>query len=232
MIKSESINEIAMALSVAQGELKDVIRSKEGYGYSYADLASILEIIRPVLSRNGLSVIQTAYNPPTEVDEKNGAPSVGVETTLLHSSGQFIAEKLTMPVIYKKGMSEAQGFGVAITYIRRYAVSAMLGIAQADNDAAIVSFVTGAELKELKALIAETNSNTEKICEHCGIDTLDDLNQENFMKIKNLLERKAKTSSTAKRKTEESTDKLKAVGEALKQKRAEEKENKETKDKA
>lgn len=129
MEKSEQINELAAALAKAQSEIQNVAKDKAGYGYKYADLASVLDIARPALSKNGIALIQSA----SYADQ-----SVSVTTTLAHQSGQWIGATIAMPVQVGKGMSYAQAIGSVITYARRYLLAAMVGIAQEDNDAAIV----------------------------------------------------------------------------------------------
>lgn len=127
MNKSESIVDLAAAMSKFQGEINNAFRAKAGHGYSYADLASILEQSRPLLAANGLSVIQM----PCEA----ASGFVGVETCICHSSGQFIEQGYSMAVPENKRNSMAQNIGSAITYARRYALAAALGIAQTDEDA-------------------------------------------------------------------------------------------------
>jgi len=228
MKTSEQINELAGALANAQGEIKDASKSREGYGYTYADLSDILEIARPVLAKNGLALIQVPSNVETPPPAEGNLPMlrVAVETTLAHKSGQWIAEIYHMPVEQKvsnKGkqtLSLAQCIGMTITYCRRYAAAAILGMAQTDNDASIVDFVTGSELKELKTLIAATNSDQSKICEHCGIETLEDISHENFARVRGMLERKMRKSTGAKKNTEDKTEQLKQKGQALKEQMA------------
>lgn len=128
MITSENINELATALATAQGELEDAGRDKKGYGYSYADLAQVLQLARPVLSKHGLSVVQMPHN------EDGG---IALTTRLCHTSGQWIEDTLVLPVEIGKGMSTAQAIGSIITYGRRYSLTAMVGITQEDNDAAM-----------------------------------------------------------------------------------------------
>ncbi|RMD64879.1 hypothetical protein D6833_03715 [Candidatus Parcubacteria bacterium] len=128
MQTSEQIDQLAAAIAKAQGEIQNVHKDKAGYGYKYADLAAVLDIARPVLSKHGLAVIQTASNADN---------SVSVTTTIAHVSGQWVSDTITMPVQVGKGMSHAQAVGSVITYARRYSLAAMVGIAQEDNDAAV-----------------------------------------------------------------------------------------------
>ena len=89
---------------------------------SYADLAEVINISKPTLAKFGLSIIQMPY-------AMNG--HVGVETMIIHKTGEYISSRLNMPLGAKK---DAQAVGSAITYARRYSLAAMAGIAQEDDD--------------------------------------------------------------------------------------------------
>lgn len=117
------INELAAALSKAQAKITDAEKNSRNphFNKSYADLASVWEACRAPLSENGLSVIQT-------IEPFNG--SIFLETTLAHASGQFI--KSRTPLIMSK--QDMQGMGSALTYARRYALAAIVGVAQEDDD--------------------------------------------------------------------------------------------------
>ena len=123
---TEEIGNLATALSALQGELTDAHKGSKGYGYNYADLATVLDIARPLLTKHGLAVSQL----PGNADD-----NVSVKTVLMHKSGQFIESTISMPVEVGKGMSKAQAIGSVITYCRRYSLAAVLGIAQTDDDA-------------------------------------------------------------------------------------------------
>jgi hypothetical protein len=125
MNKSDSIAELAFALAKAQGAMKGAIKDSANpfFKSKYADLASVVEAIRVAFSSNGLSYIQTVE--PSDKDE------VRVETTLLHSSGEWIScGILSLPV----SKADAQGYGSALTYARRYSLSAAVGVAPEDDD--------------------------------------------------------------------------------------------------
>lgn len=124
MNKSEQINELATALAKAQGELENASKSSSNphFKSKYADLAEILNTVRPVFALNGLSVTQC---PSFE------AGIVSVETILMHSSGQWMSSVISAPV----SKQDAQGVGSAITYCRRYSLASVAGIAQEDDDA-------------------------------------------------------------------------------------------------
>lgn len=128
MQSSDTIDHISLALSKAQGEIEDVRKDQQGYGYKYADLAQVLSHARPILSRHELAVLQDAH-----MDGEN----LSVTTRIVHSSGQWLElGPLTMVVEPKKGLSHAQCVGSVVTYARRYALTAALGIAQEDDDGA------------------------------------------------------------------------------------------------
>lgn len=123
MEKSEQINELASALSKAQGAIKGALKDTANpfFKSKYADLSSVWEACREQLAANGLSVAQMPCESET---------GVMVETVLMHASGQWISNRFTMPV----AKQDAQAVGSAITYSRRYALAAMVGVAPEDDD--------------------------------------------------------------------------------------------------
>lgn len=125
MEHSESIKELATALSKAQGEVEGAVKGKTNPAFrsKYADLASVWEACREALVSNGLSVIQS----PGELVE---GKSMAMTTMLLHSSGQWIKDRLTIPL----GKIDAHGYGSATTYARRFALAAFVGVAPEDDD--------------------------------------------------------------------------------------------------
>lgn len=125
MKKSESIREIAVALSKFQGEVLNPKNTSinPNFNSKYAPLCEVINATKEILAKYGLSIIQTPY---TEGD------SVVVETILLHNSGEWIKSP---PLKLKMDNITAQGAGSAITYARRYALSAILNISsEEDND--------------------------------------------------------------------------------------------------
>lgn len=125
MLKSEQVNELAAALAKAQGQLEGAKKSSSNpfFKSKYADLAECWNTCREALTANEISVIQM----PEEINE-NGR--LNITTMLAHSSGQYISSTLTMTVT----KLDPQAIGSAITYGRRYALAAMVGLAQEDDD--------------------------------------------------------------------------------------------------
>ncbi len=122
MSQSELINELAAALAKAQGEMQAAIKDKVNpfYKSSYADLGSVWDAARPVLSKNGLCVMQT-----TRIEGNQ----IILVTKLAHCSGQWVNSEL--PLILSK--HDSQGIGAAMTYLRRYSLCALVSIVY-DND--------------------------------------------------------------------------------------------------
>jgi hypothetical protein len=121
--RSENINELAAALAKAQGDMANASKDKTNphFKSSYADLASIWDAIRGPLSKHGLAVLQMPFE-----DDKG---RISLETMISHSSGQFLSTTYCLPPT--KG--DVQGFGSAITYMKRYALTG-LGVAPEDDD--------------------------------------------------------------------------------------------------
>lgn len=127
---SATLGQLAAALAKFQGGTSAVARDKtvktRTYSYSYADLASIIDATRETLAANELAVLQS---PST-----NG-PRVTITTLLMHSSGEWVRGALTMTV----ADPAPQTVGSALSYARRYALLAMLGIATDDDDGVAAS---------------------------------------------------------------------------------------------
>jgi hypothetical protein len=111
------------ALAAAQGEIENAEKNSTNphFRSRYADLAEVLNTIRPVFARHGLSLIQS-----TEFDGE----SVAVTTLLAHASGGYITARASCV----PAKTDAQGVGAATTYLRRYSAAAVAGIAQEDDD--------------------------------------------------------------------------------------------------
>jgi hypothetical protein len=118
------MDKIAAAIAAAQGELTNPPKTKTAhvgkYSYRYADLAEIIEHVRPVLAKHSLSVVQLTMHSQT------GNLLV---TRLIHASGQYLESTYQLPA-----SAAAQDMGSAITYARRYSMCAILGIAAEEDD--------------------------------------------------------------------------------------------------
>ncbi len=119
--KSETITKIAQALGEFQSKCPILNKGTQGYGYKYADLPSIVQTITPILRECGLCFTQLAGN---------NEDYISVTTILIHTeSGEYFETKISSSIKYNKGnISQIQVVGAIITYLRRYSLSAILGI--------------------------------------------------------------------------------------------------------
>jgi hypothetical protein len=123
MNKSDTIGQLALALSKAQGQMKFAAKDAANpfFKSKYADLASVIEAIKVPLSANGIAFVQA-----TDFEDS----AVIVETILLHESGEWISGKLRM----QPTKNDPQGVGSAVTYAKRYGLQAIAGVPSDDDD--------------------------------------------------------------------------------------------------
>ncbi|MRY41136.1 ERF family protein [Parabacteroides distasonis] len=170
MDKSEEIDKLAIALAKFQGSLEQPslnsevkVRTKTGgeYKFKYADLSECKRAAKQPLADNELSVCQLIED------------DYSIRTILLHSSGQWISSKVRMP----SNTADAQSIGSAITYAKRYAFCAILGIVADDDEDANIASGNTAQKELPKELPKKTaNSRVKKEL------TRDHLNNESAMK--------------------------------------------------
>lgn len=136
------------ALASFQQEVPTIHKGTKGYGYSYADLPAIFEVINPLMAKHGLGFTQLLGDN-------------SITTIIFHTeSGESIESVMTIPDnVNLKGMNEFQVMGSAITYYRRYSLSAILGlVTDVDNDA------NGSQVAKpkvnVKPIIAKINATT------------------------------------------------------------------------
>jgi hypothetical protein len=150
MQTSQEIDKLSLALTKAQASFSNVakkgtakIRTKTGgeYSYKFAGLPAVLDAIRKPLADNQLCITQGLSHEATNVI---------ITTRLIHSSGQWMESSLGLPIV-DTGNNAIQAIGATITYGRRYALTALLGIASEDDSDA--SYVKMTLAKEKKAEI-------------------------------------------------------------------------------
>lgn len=123
MNKSESIKNLAIALCKAQGEIEKASKNADNlfFNSTYSNLSEVLTCVKSAFTPNGLSFTQM---PSFENN------IVYVETMVMHVSGEWISSVSGAPIT----KSNPQGVGDAITYLRRYSIAAVSGLAQEDDD--------------------------------------------------------------------------------------------------
>lgn len=158
MKTSENLTNIAKALVAIQGEIKGITKNAQGHGYKYITFDAIITLVKPVLTKHGVFLIQNVKG-----DIVDGQNLAYCETRLLHESGEWIESDtlIIKPVSVKAGApTTPRDMGSAITYGKRYQLCGMLGIsADVDDDAAVASNKDKWGLiitQEQKALISKT----------------------------------------------------------------------------
>lgn len=183
MQTSNEINELAAALSSAQGAMGAALKDSKNphFGNDFASLEAINAVIKQPLADNDLSMVQFPINDET---------GVGITTRLMHKSGQWIEEKWTMPAV-KAG---PQQYGSLITYFRRYSIAAIFGIPQTDKDAndiqlaadghhgnkSAVQVISKDELQTLQQIIKDNDLDERLFVKACGISDLSELPAKRF----------------------------------------------------
>ena len=137
MIKSEQINELAAALAKAQAKITSASKDSKAHAYKYADLATVIEAVKPALNENGLSFVQLI--------EESEPATVKVTTLLLHASGQYLGSTGSTGIPEMRGCNLAQASGAAQSYLKRYQLQALTGLPTEDNDVSSEGFAKKAE---------------------------------------------------------------------------------------
>lgn len=163
MQSSDSIAKFAEAFAAAQGEMKNPTKDNTAdagkYKYSYADLAAVYDACKGPLTKNGISILQS---PSTN------QAGVSVTTMLIHSSGEWVSSTLTIGC----NKNDAQGIGSAISYARRYSLSAMVGLAPEDDDDANAAVGKPAAIENRRKPPQETPKTPPKQSAGSGVGKL------------------------------------------------------------
>lgn len=149
MHKSETIGKLAESLAKAQAGIKSITKDRTNphFRNRYATLDAILDAVRPTLAAQGLSIVQGA---------SESTQGFNVETYLVHSSGEYIANVVAVPV----SKQDAQGVGSAMTYGRRYGVSALLALSTDEDDDGEAAAKKPAPKPEPKLATMDTDEHT------------------------------------------------------------------------
>lgn len=182
--------ELFAALAKAQGEIENASKNAANphFRSKYADLAEVLNTIRPVFAKHGLSLIQS---PGFD------GSMASVTTVLAHQSGGY----MTSTASCVPAKADAQGIGSATTYLRRYGAAAVAGIAQEDDDGnaaahnkphAVVNTEQAATIRDL---LEATASDTDKFCAAFGVESVDAMPVAKYAAAVAALNRKAQRAA-------------------------------------
>jgi hypothetical protein len=192
---TEKTKTIHQALVAAQRGFAPALKSSSNPHFKsrYADLAACVEAVMDALNSNGIYLMQRT---------DAGADSVSVETIFVHESGETLsAGALTLPVSKR----DAQGFGSALTYCRRYSLMAACGIAPEDDDgnAAVAggpqpaATISDQQAQEIADLADEVGADVPAFLKYLGVKTIMDLPAHKFGAAKLALERKRQKGGAA-----------------------------------
>lgn len=173
---------MAKAFPEIEGALKD--RNNPAFKSKYADLSSVVEAVKPALAAHGLFFVQLTH-------EQQGG--VCIETVVGHESGEkFSFGKLFVPA----GKQDAQGYGSALTYARRYSLMTAFGVCPEDDDgnkavettpqrqapatSAPAAHINAQQLAKIQAEIDRTGTDTQAICKGYHVKALAELNASQF----------------------------------------------------
>lgn len=125
MQTSETVKELFKAMISVAPEIQSISKSKQAYGYKYATLDSLIDMLRSVLPKHGIWF--------TQIPSRNGESSM-LTTRVFHISGEWIEDSIEMTDTELQGKAnDTQKVGASITYYRRYALSSIFCVA-ADED--------------------------------------------------------------------------------------------------
>lgn len=192
MIKSESIKELALALSLAQKAMGFATKEAKNsfFKSNYADLASCIEAARLPLSDNGLSISQMPDTTPE---------GPALVTILMHKSGEYL--QATYPL--KPIKDDPQGWGSAITYARRYCFASIIGLASADDDgnaatgqgAPVIPKVSKIQADQIRSMLKTLAKTDERILAFYSIGHLEDLTVVQYQDVLSQLDKQVKTKT-------------------------------------
>ena len=177
------IDKLTKALILASLEIQHAIKDSRNphFKSEFASLNAVLDAVRPVWAKYGLAFTQW----PGMADGL-----VTLTTVVSHESGQWMSGIASSPLSKK----DAQGVGSAITYLRRYALAAIAGIGQVDDDgeaAAGAPTITEEQVANLEDWIAEVGANREGFLTFLGVSQLADLPADRYNAALDALKAKA-----------------------------------------
>lgn len=142
MLQSESIAELLAALAEVQSELPTMPKSSQAYGYKYTDLDTITQTIKPILGKHGIGYMQSVGGLAEN--------ALTLTTRIFSKKGEYIEDTAALPTITSTKNNAAQTLGMSITYMRRYALCAMLGITSDEDVDANINGTTSPQVEAVK----------------------------------------------------------------------------------
>ena len=191
MKRSENISDLAQALNKCQSELKDVYKASQAYNYKYASLDKVYDEIRPKMVAQGLALTH-------EKSFNREESTIELVSLLMHTSGEWIEYKGSLPFASMKNMNDYQASGSGFTYLERYQTSAIFGItSDEDKDAQgeqvqPQQMATQDQVLQIQELITGTATDQHTFLAYFKVKSIKDLSAQNASNaIATLLKKKA-----------------------------------------
>jgi len=188
-----STPELFASLAKMQGEVENATKGSVNPHFKsrYADLAEVLNTVRPVMAANGLSVIQSPSFDGVRVC---------VTTTVCHASGGYVSGEISCVPAKHDG----QGVGAAVTYLRRYALAAFAGVAQEDDDGQSATTtqrvaypkITPGQASSIKSDLEELAIDEAAFLKHYGVPTIAEITTDKVALIDRAFAAKRKPKTT------------------------------------
>ena len=161
MNTSQEVKNIYTAIIKARPEIVPIARTKSTRNYKYATLDTVIELLSLVLPKHGLGWVQA-------LSTTEGRPML--PTRIIHESGEWIEDALVLPTTkLAGGANESQELGASITYFKRYALSAMFGIATDDDTDGVAEVRERKQQVRQNARAAQTQSDEERTADCAGV---------------------------------------------------------------
>ena len=162
--------ELFTALAKAQSEVENAVKGSTNphFKSKYADLAEVLNTVRPVFAANGLSIIQ--------IPSFDGAMA-SVTTCLAHAKGGTITGVSSCV----PAKTDAQGIGAATTYLRRYSLASVCGVAQEDDDGQSAAHtktriaISPLQVAALQVRLEVLQVDEEAFCKFLGVNKMEEI---------------------------------------------------------
>jgi hypothetical protein len=178
MKTSETITKLIHALLLAQKNITFAIKESNNpfFKSKYADLPTVIDAVKPALNENGIVFVQTAS--PSE------SGTVSLTTRLIHTSGEWIEDTATAALV----KNDPQGYGSAITYLRRYSLAAITGLYQDDDDGNAAShpqkkqpvFLSMEQAATIGQLASDKGITVKDICTIAKVENLADIEESRY----------------------------------------------------
>lgn len=178
------------AVAQAKAEIPPIVRNKTGHNSKmYVDFSAIAKVVDPIITKHGLSYRFTAEQ----------GDRINVTCVLSHRAGHFEKTTLSGPADTTGNKNAIQAIGSTLTYLQRYSLVQMLGLAAADDDdgkaGGAGETLSAQQIEEMQALIVEVAADIQKFCKHMKVEKIDDIPAKRFQAAMDALNaKKAKTS--------------------------------------